>query len=96
MQPLAEHSADILLQRQDIILDLENKLSKDISYVFRDPKVDQEILIRADIKQMMYNAHHGTRESIVKVSYADRKEEDTTTAQLVHCLGPTLMKTIQK
>jgi len=96
MHTIKNNTQDMWWETKDIILDMSNKLDTVIEYIMIHPKIDQDILIRADVPQMLNNAGLWSRNNVVKVSYTDRKQEDTVNAQLIHCLGSTLMKTVQK
>lgn len=73
---------------------LYSNFGQDIAITFRDPRKWDDLLVRADLKNMAINAATGARHSIVKLSDTDRQEATTTTSQLIYCLGPMMMKTI--
>ena len=87
-------SPDTSIQKDQALFTLQDIFGKEIAIVFRDPKINDDLLVRADLRNMAINAATETRNNIVKISDTDRKEETTTNSQLIYCLWPVMMKTI--
>lgn len=87
-------SPNTSIQKDQALFTLQDIFGKEIVIVFRDPKRNDDLLVRADLRNMAINAATETRNNIVKISDTDRKEETTTNSQLIYCLWPVMMKTI--
>gem|GEM_PF-2361479 len=79
-------SPNTSIQKDQALFTLQDIFGKEIVIVFRDPKRNDDLLVRADLRNMAINAATETRNNIVKISDTDRKEETTTNSQLIYCL----------